>query len=108
LPLRASFFGKNRSRPSSPDNIKHTHHRSAFDPFQDQRRHALKASKKKSSANGADWFFLYAGAVSEARCIVAINVVNKPAKNSAEKQNAVTGKQKKDVKPIGTRNVGEE
>jgi hypothetical protein len=34
--------------------------------------------------------------------------VIKLAKNSTEKQNAVTGKQKKDVKPIGTQNVGEE
>mgnify|MGYP005855195121 CR=1 FL=1 len=49
-----------------------------------------------------------AGAVSEARCTVAINVVKKPGQNSADKHNAVTGKQKKDVKPIGTQNVGEE
>ncbi|EFK05208.1 conserved hypothetical protein [delta proteobacterium NaphS2] len=108
MPLRASFFGKNRSRPSSPDNIKHTHHRSAFDPFQDQRRHALKASKKKSSVKVVDSFSMCAGAVSEARRTVAINVVNKPARNSDDKHNAVTGKQKKAAKLIGGRNVGEE
>ena len=70
--------------------------------------HVLQTSKKKFSVKGADWFFLYAGVVSEARYTVAISAVNKPAENSVGKHNAVTDRQKKDLKPIGMRNVAEE
>jgi len=70
--------------------------------------HVLQTSKKKFSANGVDSFFLYAGVVSEARYTVATSVVNKPAENNVDTHNAVTGRQKKDVKPTETQNVGEE